>query len=272
MGNIESSEIIALVLNEKVDVETRDDALYRLLTGSLRLRLQKRFRPYERIVSFAFEDALQDYFLYLRGNASNVYSIFKEIKNVSAAEAWLLATFRNFVSKKSRIGVRTVTMDISNLSDNSIWQKNEMNKETVLSTMIAYCYQELSLVQLFVFMRMILTYLDKDRALPQKDVALVLGLSHIYYRVLCNRVRSFAMKVKARILCGEQLLLNTKALEMKSRLDADFSGWYDLLSSYYEETIDQFMQSEKINSLRYRYSTESMEMVLHDGGEFNGYR
>lgn len=80
------------------------------------------------------------------------------------------------------------------------------------------------------------------------------------------------MKVKARILCGEQLLLNTKALEMKSRLDADFSGWYDLLSNYYEETIDQFKQAEKINSLRYRYSTESMEMVLHDGGEFNGYR
>ena len=131
--------------------------------------------------------------------------------------------------------------------------------------MIAYCYQELPLVQRFVFMRMILTYLDRDRALPQKDVALVLGLSHIYYRVLCNRVKAFAMQVKGRILAGERLRLNMNALEMRNRLDADFSGWYDLLSFYYAETIAKFTQAEEINALRYSYATESSDMMLHDG-------
>ena len=129
--------------------------------------------------------------------------------------------------------------------------------------MIAYCYQELPLVQRFVFMRMILTYLDRDRALPQKDVALVLGLSHVYYRVLCNRVKVFALQVKGRILAGECLPLNMNALEMRNRLDADFSGWYDLLSFYYAETIAQFTQAEEINTLRYSYATDS-DMVLHD--------
>ena len=120
-------------------------------------------------------------------------------------------------------------------------------------------------------MRMILTYLDRDRALPQKDVALVLGLSHVYYRVLCNRVKAFALHVKGRILAGERLLLNMNALEMRNRLDADFGGWYDLLSFYYAETIAQFTQAEEINTLRYSYCTDSPGMLLHDGGvEYTG--
>ena len=113
-------------------------------------------------------------------------------------------------------------------------------------------------------MRMILTYLDRDRALPQKDVALVLGLSHVYYRVLCNRVKAFALQVKGRILGGERLPLRMNALEMRDRLDADFGGWYDLLSSYYAETIAQFTQAEEINTLRYSYVTDSPDMLLHD--------
>ena len=87
---------------------------------------------------------------------------------------------------------------------------------------------------------------------------------HIYYRVLCNRVKSYAMRVKVRILAGERLPLNMNALEMRNRLDADFGGWYDLLSSYYAETIAQFTQAEEINTLRYSYITDSPDMLLHD--------
>ena len=263
MVDVDSAEIIALILDEEIDIGSRDDALYRVLTDSLRPRLLRRFRPYEKRAPFAFEDALQEFFLYLRGDGNNAYSIFKELKDASAAGAWLITTFRNFVSKKSRYGVRAVAMDIPDLSDCPSRPQDEQQK--ILSTMIAYCYQELPLVQRFVFMRMILTYLDRDRALPQKDVALVLGLSHIYYRVLCNRVKSFAMRVKGRILAGEHLPLNMNALEMRGRLDADFSGWYDLLSSYYAETIAKFTQAEEINDLRYNYCTDSSDMMLHDG-------
>ena len=262
MENVESAEFIALVLNEEIDIESRDNDLYRVLTESLRPRLQRRFRAYEKRAPFAFEDALQEFFLYLRGDGNNAYSIFKELKDASAAGAWLITTFRNFVSKKSRYGVRAVAVDIPDLSDCPSRPQDEQQK--VLSIMIAYCYQELPLVQRFVFMRMILTYLDRDRALPQKDVALVLGLSHIYYRVLCNRVKAFAMQVKGHILAGERLPLNMNSLEMRNRLDADFSGWYDLLSFYYAETIDQFTQAEEINALRYSYATESPGMMLHD--------
>ena len=271
MENVESAKFIALVLDEEMDIGSRDKTLYRVLTESLRPRLLRRFRAYEKTAPFAFEDALQEFFLYLRGDANNAYSIFRELRDASAAEAWILTTFRNFVSKKSRYGVPAAAVDISDLSDcpdcpQDKLQNNPQDKlQKVLSAMIAYCYQELPLVQRFVFMRLILTYLDRNRALPQKDVALVLGLSHIYYRVLCNRVKAFAMQVKGRILAGERLLLNMNALEMRDRLDADFGGWYDLLSSYYAETINQFTQAEEINAMRYSYATESPGMMLHDG-------
>lgn len=51
--------------------------------------------------------------------------------------------------------------------------------------------------------------------------------SHVYYRVLCNRVKAFALKVKGRILAGERLLLNMNSLEMRNRLEpqqTEFSG------------------------------------------------
>ena len=262
MGKIESAQFIAVILDEEMDIESRDNALYRVLTESLRPRLLRRFRPYEKRAPFAFEDALQEFFLYLRGDGNDAYSIFRTLKDASAADAWLITAFRNFVSKKSRYGVHAVVLDISDLSDCPPREQDNLQK--VLSTMIAFCYQELPLVQRFVFMRMILTYLDRDRALPQKDVALVLGLSHIYYRVLCNRVKSFALQVKGRILGGERLPLNRNASEMRERLDEDFSGWYDLLSSYYAETIAQFTQAEEINTLRYSYITDSPDMLLHD--------
>ena len=272
MGKVESAQLVAVILDEEMDIGSRDDALYRVLTESLRPRLLRRFLPYEKRAPFAFEDALQEFFLYLRGDGNNAYSIFRGLKDTSAADAWLVTAFRNFVSKKSRYEVPAAAVDVSDLSDcpdcpqDKLQNNPQDEQQKVLSTMIAYCYQELPLVQRFVFMRMILTYLDRDRALPQKDVAMVLGVSHIYYRVLCNRVKGFALQVKGRILAGERLPLNMNALEMRNRLDADFGGWYDLLSFYYAETIAQFTQAEEINTLRYSYCTDSSDMLLHDGG------
>ena len=70
MENVESAKLIALILDGEVDIEARDNALYRVLTGSLRPRLLRRFRAYEKRAPFAFEDALQEFFLYLRGDAN----------------------------------------------------------------------------------------------------------------------------------------------------------------------------------------------------------
>ena len=150
MVDVDFAEMITLILDEEMDIGSRDDALYRVLTESLRLRLLRRFRPYEKVAPFAFEDALQEFFLYLRGEGSNAYSIFRELKDASAADAWLITTFRNFVSKKSRYGVRAVAMDIPDLSDCPSREQDEQQK--ALSTMIAYCYQEFPLVQRFVFL------------------------------------------------------------------------------------------------------------------------
>ena len=75
MENVESAKLIALVLDEEVDIEARDNALYGVLTESLRPRLLKRFRPYEKVAPFAFEDALQEFFLYLRGDENNACRI-----------------------------------------------------------------------------------------------------------------------------------------------------------------------------------------------------
>ena len=87
MVDVDSAQLVAVILDEEMDIGARDNALYRVLTESLRPRLLRRFRAYEKRAPFAFEDALQEFFLYLRGDANNAYSVFRELKDASAADA-----------------------------------------------------------------------------------------------------------------------------------------------------------------------------------------
>lgn len=261
MAGFDCSEKLALVMDESVDTGVRDEALYWLITNALRLRLKRRFRPYERRVPFTFDDALQEYFLYLRGDPRAPYSMLRGVTDPSAAGSWMLSTFRNFVSKKARYGVPIAGRDVSNIpetpDDNAL-------KMASLSVIIAYCYQELPKVQRFVFLRMMLTFLDRSRALPQRDIATVLGMSHVYYRVLNNRVSSVVAAVKRRLANDESLPLGPDAAELRHRLSADSGGWYDVLAAYYDLAVASFAQAGEINALRYQFYEDSPGLILHD--------
>lgn len=260
----ECADKIAVVLNETASIETRDEALYFVLANALKDRLEKVFCPYEQAVPFAFDDALQDFFLYLRGAGTKTYSMLDSLRDSASADAWLISAFRNFVSHQVRDAARLDITSVPYSPDICYDPNQEMSQITMLSTMIAYCYQELPIVQRFVFLRMVLTILDRNRALPQKDVATVLGMSHVYYRVLGNRVKSFMIQAKERLLHGEELVLAESGLSMQEALESDFTGWYDAIAEYYSMTIAQFAQSESINALRSSYCDDSTGTLLHD--------
>lgn len=264
MVRAECTEKLAVLLDENAGIEVRDCALYWLIACALRPGMERRFRPYEGRVPFTFEDSLQEYFLYLRGDGPEYYSVLRKLKDRSSADSWLLSTFRNFLSRQSRDSAQsgpTTRRDISNIASES---DQETQRITMLSTIISYCYQELPLVQRFVLLRMILSALDKDRALPQKDVAMVLGISHVYYRVLGNRVKSFMMQAKERLLQGEDLHLDSSGLSFQKAMERNAGGWYDLIAEYYSKTIDLFAQSAAINALRCSYRTSPSASILHD--------
>ena len=260
----ECADKIAVVLNETASIEVRDEALYWVLVNALKDRLEKVFCPYEQAVPFAFDDALQDFFLYLRGTGTKAYSMLDSLRDSASADAWLISAFRNFISHQVRDAAQLDITSVPYGPDICYNPNQEMSQITMLSTMIAYCYQELPLVQRFVFLRMVLTILDRNRALPQKDVATVLGMSHVYYRVLGNRVKSFMIQVKERLLHGEDLVLAESGLSMQEALESDFTGWYHTIAEYYSMTIAQFAQSESINALRSGYCDDSTGTLLHD--------
>lgn len=262
MEREEYTGMVAQVLDESADIARRDEALYLILNDILKSKLRRRFRPYAQQVSFTLDDVLQDYFLYLRGDIKAPYAVFQTINDISAFDAWILATFRNYVSKKACRGLRSVNRSTSNIMDMS--DDTTQERLNILSTMIAYCYQEFPPVQRFVFLRMVLTYLHKERALPQKDVSEVLGISHVYYRVLNNRVRDVALAVKDRLINGEQLYLYQSGLDLQNELSSGFQDWYDILSAYYARVIDSLSQAQEINALRYQYCIGSSGIPLHD--------
>lgn len=259
----EYTEFVALVLDESADIAKRDEMLYLILGKILRRRLERRFRPYSQQVSYTFDDTLQDFFLYLRGDAKDPYAVLRTINDESAFDAWILSTFRNYMSKKACRGVRSVNRSTSGIPDVMEDLNLEALKMNILPMIIAYCFQEFPPVQQFVFLRMVLTHLDKDRALPQRDVSMVLGMSHVYYRVLNNRVRDEVIKVKERLLDGELLHLDPPALEMQEELLSACRDWYDILAMYYDRVISTFSQAGEINALRYQHRNSSA-LPLHD--------
>lgn len=260
----ECAQKMAVVLDGKAEVASRDESLYYVLCNDLRPGLEHEFEPYADRALFTFEDALQDYFLYLRGDGPELFPYFGGLRDCKCIDSWLLSTFRNFINKKVRNTVKVATGDVSCLADDGDGADIIEKRVGAVAVIIAYFCQELPRVQRFVFLRMVLSILDKDRALPQVDVARVLGMSHVYYRVLSSRVHSRVISARNQLMRGEMLPLNKKGRQMRDALKKDFHGWYELICEYYESTISEFEQADRINQLRYHYSPDREDHVLHD--------
>ena len=253
-------DFVDIILGDK---EKCDEAMYYLLHQRLNRQLRERYDAYRHQLFDTFDDVLEDFFLYLRegekGTSRLPYQPLQRIKKKDAFETWILNTFRNYLNARAKAEDKiTLTAYNDNFQeDEHSNMLTDEQKLAVASQVIAYAHQVFYPRGRFIFLRSLLTMLNKQKALPTEEVAIALGMTHISYRVILHRMKRNLVHFRNRLLQGKHLRLDERHQLMASHLNDDFTHLYPTLLTYYTETIDTLKCADAIRQLRQRHYEET---------------
>ena len=269
-AGIPVSDFVDIILNQG---NKSDEAMYYLLHQRLSHQLQDRYDVYQQQLYDDFEDVIEDFFLYLREGRGNrfPYQALRRIKNKEAFETWLLNTFRNYLNNRADEEQRMVHVTFSEHEPfDRLRTRHESNesfsdeqKLQIASQLIAYAHQVFYPRGRFIFLRMLLTMLNKQKALPNSEVAKALGMTDISYRVIVHRMKCNLTKFRQRLMHGEMLRLDDEHMLMAQRIYDDFSHLYPTMLSFYTQTIDSMKCANAIRQLRQHYY-EATGVMVHE--------
>lgn len=267
-NNINSSRLLNIIL---LGDKQSDEAMYYLLHDRLYKKLEDKFNVQSNKNNEDLADVLDDFFLYLRegkGNSVHPYSILLTIKNKGAFEAWIVSTFRNFLYNKFGKKQYTLVHEQRNLmaEDDNAQEKEELISNA--SILIAYSHQSLTPRNQFLFLRIILTMLNRGNALPDKDMAEAMGMSHVLYRVTTHRIMQSVAKHKKNIKSGVKLNLDSYHTAMAESINNDFDTLYSTLIRYYDSTLSRLENVSAIRKLRKEYYNTTGVMLHEDIADY----
>lgn len=264
--------------------ERGDEAMYYLLHERLGRQLRGRFEVYQHQLLDEYEDVVEDFFLYLReggthpsvlrtaplGQGDNdwtPYPSLRRIQKKESFEAWILNTFRNYLTVRAnaeklmfRTSLKEENMATTDTDSSPLTDERKL---TVASNLIAYAHQTLYPRDRFIFLRTLLTLLNKQQSLPNDEMARALGMSDIAYRVTVHRLKGKLARIRTRLLRNDLLPLDDIHRQMAQHINDDFTDLYPTLGKYYVLAIDDLKHSDAIKRLRQEYY-ETTGKILHD--------
>ena len=265
-------DFVDIILHQN---DKSDEAMFYLLHQRLEHLLRERYDAYQYQLYDDYEDVVEDFFLYLRESGRSPYQTLRRIRNKNAFETWVLNTFRNYLTNRSKeengtsyrsfaehalepcspfpnlpVAFATKGTQESNEYDERF---SDEQKLQIAAKLIAYAHQVFYPRGRFIFLRSLLTMLNKQKALPNKEVALALGMSDISYRVTLHRMKGNLTKFRQQLKHGESLRLDDEHQQMAQHIYDDFDHLYLTLLTYYNQTIDTLKCADAIRQLRQQY-------------------
>ena len=248
-----------------------DEAMYRILHQRLNGHLRKRFEIYQNRMTDGFEDIVDDFFLYLRDGTNRTnrikYESLYRIKNPEAFEAFIVNTFRNYLSVRA---AKEVKFAYAERSADSFAEDEaassiltDEQKLAIASNLIAYAHQTMPPRDCFILFRSLLTMLNKKQALPNEAMAKALGMSDIAYRVTVHRMKNNLAKYRTQLLQGQRLELDEEHQKMAQTINDDFLNLYPTLLIYYDQIVDTLGCADAIKNLRQEYF-EATGIMMHE--------
>ena len=249
--------------------ELADEAMYHLLHYRLNHQLRQRFEVYEHRLLDDFEDIVDDFFFYLRdgkeGNGQQTYQSLRGIEKRESFESWVLNTFRNYLSVRAAKEGQASHVELPKESTVDIEANSSMltdeQKLSIASDLLAYAHQKLSLRDGFIFLRSMLTMLNKQKAMPNEDVAKALGMTDVSYRVTVHRMKCNLAQCRSDLLRGEHFHLDEKHQQMAKRIYDDFLHLYPTLLGYYCQAIDLLPCADAVKQLRQNHYLTTGNMM-----------
>ena len=265
-AGINISDFVDIILHEG---NKSDEAMYYILHRRLSQQLHERYDVYHQQLNDAFDDIVEDFFLYLRegkdGKNRLPYQSLQRIKNKDSFETWLLNTFRNYLSSRATAEEKVSSTYFSENVQEEKTSSLLTNEQTiaVASQLIAYAHQVFYPRGRFIFLRSLLTMLNKQKALPNEKVAQALGMTGISYRVTVHRMKCNLTRFRQRLLLGEDLRLDEEHQQIAQRICDDFCHLYPILLTYYTQTIDTLKCADTIKQLRQEHY-EATGVLAHE--------
>lgn len=268
------SQFVDIAVPDFVDIileggERGDEAIYYLLHERLERQLRHRFEVYQHHLQDEYEDVVEDFFLYLRegknGWSPESYPSLRRIRKKESFEAWLLNTFRNYLTMRIEAEGQTAALHGDDIAtpEVGISPLTDERKLAVASHLIAYAHQTLYPRDRFIFLRSLLTLLNKQQALPNDEMARALGMSDIAYRVCVHRLKGKLSNLRTCLLRNDLLPLDERHRQMAQHINDDFTDLYPTIGKYYVLAIDELMYADAVKRLRQEYY-ESTGRMLHE--------
>ncbi len=259
-AGIPVADFVDIILH---DAKRGDEAMYYLLHQRLSHQLRERYEAYLHQLYDDFEDVVEDFFLYLRESGRYPYQALRHIKNNDAFEKWLLTTFRNYLSNRAQAEEQLYRLSDNAFDDTTSSAITDEQKLQIASQLIAYAHQVFYPRGRFIFLRSLLTMLNKQKALPNEEMAKALGMTDISYRVTLHRMKCNLTKFRQRLLHGESLRLDEQHQQMAQHIYDDFDQLYPALMQLYNQTIGTLKCADDIKQLRQQYF-EATGVVAHE--------
>ena len=266
-----SAELLDIILQGN---EQSDEAMYFVLKERVGGRLKEKYRTHEHVFFEAFEDVEDDFFLYLRegsGRTREPYHALRTIDNKDAFEGWLVSTFRNYLTNRSNAEEQACELSVYTLKAEEGSTDNQEALIGKAAQLLAYSHQVFLPRGRFIFLRSILTLLNKANALPDNEMAEVLGMSHIYYRVTAHRMKKNVLNFRKRLDAGEHLRLDDEHQQMAARIDDNFCSLYPTLIHYYNTALQQLKQEPEITALRQKHFNLTGLMLHEEEARYGGF-
>lgn len=248
-----------------------DEEMFNILYHLLNHQLRQRFEVYHDQLFDDFEDVVDDFFFYLRNgkeeNGQQTYLSLRSIEKKESLEPWILNTFRNYLSMRAAKERKLCCSELSveNIADGDSLSSTLTDEEmlSITSNLLAYAHQVFSLRDRFIFLRTMLSILNKKKAIPNKAMAQALGMTYVAYREATYRTRCRLADYCSRLLLDERLRLDDKHLQMAQQINDDFQHLYPTLLGYYNQAIDELPRADAVKQLRQNYYLDSGN-IMHE--------
>lgn len=274
--NQTDSQFVEVAIPDFVDIileggERGDEAMYYLLHQRLERQLRGRFEVYQHQLLDVFEDVVEDFFLYLRegksGWSKTPYQSLRRIRKKESFESWMLNTFRNYLTVRAETENQLASTSLQeenvSVTDKTSSLLTDERKLIVAANLIAYAHQTLYPRDRFIFLRTLLTILNKQQALPNGEMASALGMSALAYRVCVHRLKGKLSYIRTCLLRNDMLPLDDLHRQMAQHINSDFTHLYPTIGRYYVLSIDDLKCANAVKRLRQEYYEVTGQM-LHE--------
>lgn len=266
MKRIERYEALTASAYYDVVAAGSSEAAYYLLKRRLGKALNRVYDLHGFGLDDDFDDTIDEFFLYLYP-----FDMVRMVQNKRAFFGWTVATYRHFLLNRVKEELRRRDL-MERVRLSSKGEECGLSNETMvqfLASAIAYADQHFVPRNRFVFYRMLLSFLDHSRAIPQEAMAHALEMNPVTYRVSTKRQKDRFLELILMQESGATLELDDSHGLMRDRIVNAFEQLYELLMEYYNRSLESIPNAQAVQSLRLDYARG--DGLMHEEQACYGY-